>query len=301
MKLGEPTLDQIRIFLAIVEHGSFGAAARALGRAVSAISYGVAQMEAQLGLILFEREGSRRPVLTDEGESLLAEARGIADRVDSLLAKAQSLHQGLESRIALVIDVMTPGDATAQILRDFREAYPTVSLKLNVEGLGAVAACLLEREADIAIGGPILADHRALERNVIGEVELVPVASPEHPLARAAMAGLAKAGESRQHLQLVLADRSDLTKGREFSVLSPHTWRLADLGAKHSLLREGLGWGNMPLAMVAADLDTGRLVKLNLPERPGARYTLSALWRRDTPPGPATKWLIEAFQGALSG
>ena len=79
MKLGDPSLDQLRIFLAVAEEGSFGAAARKMGRAVSAVSYGIAQMEAQLGVTLFAREGSRRPVLTDEGRGLLAEAKSVAD------------------------------------------------------------------------------------------------------------------------------------------------------------------------------------------------------------------------------
>src|SRR6478735_591729 len=56
---GTPTFDQLRIFLAIVDEGSFGAAARKLNRAVSVVSYGVANLEAQLGLTLFEREGTR--------------------------------------------------------------------------------------------------------------------------------------------------------------------------------------------------------------------------------------------------
>lgn len=89
MKLGEPTLDQLRIFIAVAEHGSFGGAGKAMGRAVSAVSYGIAQLEAGLALTLFEREGSRRPVLTAVGEGLLAEARGVADGVDALLAKAR--------------------------------------------------------------------------------------------------------------------------------------------------------------------------------------------------------------------
>jgi len=92
MKLGDPSLDHVRLFIAVADHGSFGAAAKAMGRAISAISYGIAQLEAQLGLTLFAREGSRRPVLTADGEGLLAEARGIADRVDALLAKTRSLH-----------------------------------------------------------------------------------------------------------------------------------------------------------------------------------------------------------------
>lgn len=301
MKLGDPSLDQLRIFLAVVEHGSFGGAARAMGRAVSAISYGVAQLEAQLAVTLFEREGSRKPVLTEAGEGLLAEARVVADAVDALLAKTQSLHSGLESSVGLVVDVMVSGEVTAHVLREFRRMFPTVALTLNIEGLGAVAQCLLDENADLAIGGPVIAQHPALERQALGQIDLIPVASPDHPLSVAVAQGNAAPGLSRQHLQLVLADRSDLTQGREFSVLSPLTWRLGDLGAKHSLLKEGLGWGNMPREMVADDLTQGRLMELDLPEKPGDRYTLSALWRRDTQLGPATNWLIDAFRDEFEG
>jgi len=296
VRLGEPRLDHLRIFLAVVEEGSFGGAARRMNRAVSAVSYGIAQLEAQLGVSLFEREGSRKPVLTKAGEGLLAEARHVADGVDSLLAKTRSLHAGLESEVALVIDVMVPGEATADVLAKFREHYPTVALRLRVEGLGAVAECLIDEGAQLAIGGPIVGDDPTLERQAIGEVQLIPVAAPTHPLAAANIVP----GESRAHLQLVLSDRSTRTEGREFSVLSPLTWRLGDLGAKHSLLKQGLGWGNMPREMVAGDLQNGKLVELDLPEKPGDQYTLFALWRRDTRLGPATSWLIDTFRERLA-
>ena len=296
MKLGEPSLDQLRIFVTVAEQGSFGGAARTLGRAVSAISYGIAQIEAQLGLTLLEREGSRRPVLTEAGRGLLAEAKSILDGADTLIAKARSLHAGLESEVSLVVDVMVPGDATAASLREFRALFPTVALRLQVEALGAVAGCLLDGSAGLAIGGPVMASHPELERQAIGAVDLVPVAAPGHPLTKASI----EPGESRKHLQLVLSDRSPLTEGREFSVLSPQSWRLADLGAKHALLKEGIGWGNMPRHMVADDLAQGRLMLLDLPEKPGTDYTLSALWRRDVRLGPATSWLIDAMRDRLS-
>ena len=297
MKLGDPTLDQLRIFLAVVEEGSFGGAARRMNRAVSAVSYGIAQLEAQLAVTLFEREGSRKPVLTPAGEGLLAEARHVADGVDALLAKTRSIHAGLESDLGLVLDVMLPGEVTARTLRQFRETFPTVALRLRVEALGAVAQCLLDEEGQLAVGGPNIADDPALESQAIGAVDLIPVAAPDHPLAQSGIAP----GESRKHLQLVLSDRSTRTRGRQFGVLSPLTWRLGDLGAKHSLLKEGLGWGNMPREMVAGDIRDGRLVELDLPEKPGANYQLNALWRRDTRLGPATSWLIDAFRDALPG
>src|SRR5690606_15244963 len=116
--------------------------------------------------------------------------------------------------------------------RDFQEVFPTVDLRLHVEALGAVAALLLDGRADLAIAGPDIADLPELERTAIGDVELVPVAAPSHPLAQ--MPEIAP-GETRQHLQLVLTDRSSLTEGREFSVFSAHTWRLGELSAKHAL------------------------------------------------------------------
>ncbi|ANK13891.1 LysR family transcriptional regulator [Erythrobacter neustonensis] len=296
MKLGEPTLDQLRMFIAVADHGSFGGAAKASGRAVSAVSYAIAQLEAALALTLFDREGSRRPVLTAAGEGLLAEARRVADGADALLAKARSLHAGQEPSLTLVIDVMVPGDVTAHVLGEFRRFFPTCALTLRIEGLGAVAACVIGGDADLAIGGPVIGDDPALERQAVGEIDLIPVAAPSHPLARAGVLP----GESRGHLQLVLTDRSPLTEGREFSVLSPLTWRLGDLGAKHSLLKEGLGWGNMPRAMVAGDLASGALVELDLPEKPGAHYRLSALWRRDMRLGPAASWLVDAFRDGLA-
>ena len=58
-----------------------------------------------------------------------------------------------------------------------------------------------------------------------------------------------------------------------------------------------LGWGNMPEPMVREDIAAGRLVRLDMAEMNGAHYTLHAVHRSDTPPGPATAFLIERFKG----
>jgi len=292
VEVGQPTIDQVRIFLAVVDEGSFNRAAKKLGRALSVVSYGISAMETQLGVMLFSREGSRRPQLTEAGRALLADARAIADQVDGLRARARSIRQGLESELSLALDVMFPSKAVASVLLQFQEIFPTVDLRLHVEALGAVAALVRDGRADLAIAGPDMVDLPELERMAVGHVELTPVAAPGHPLAQQSEIA---PGETRQHLQLVLTDRSPLTEGREFSVLSPHTWRLADLGAKHALLLEGIGWGNMPRHTIAEDLRSGRLVELRIPEAPPARYPLHALWRKDSRPGPASSWMLDAL------
>lgn len=289
---GSPTLDQLKIFLTVVETGSFASAGRKLNRATSVISYGISNLEAQLGLTLFQRYGTRRPQLTVAGQAVLAEARAIGQGIDSLRAKVKGLLDGLEAEVNIAVDVMLPPKRLAAVLRAFSKKFPAVSLRLHVEALGAVTALVLNRTSVIGISGPLATEMDGIEHIAICSVPLVPVAAPGHPLAQVKKLS---PGMGREHVQLVLTDRSPLTAGRDFSVVSPHTWRLADLGSKHALLLEGIGWGNMPLPMVEADLAAGNLVRLDMPDDPGGNYQLSGIYRSDTPPGPAASWLLQRF------
>jgi DNA-binding transcriptional LysR family regulator len=295
---GTPTLDQLRIFLAIVDTGSFAAAGRKLNRAVSVISYGIANLEAQLGVLLFEREGTRKPQLTTAGRAVLSEARGVAEGIDGLRAKVKGLLDGLEAEVDLAVDVMFPAENLGVILRAFAAEFPTVQLRLHVEALGAITSMVLDGTAAVGLSGPLFAGVEGLESTSAGSVAMVPVAAPDHPLGR--MDSIPP-GAGREYTQLVLSDRSRFTEGKDFSVMSPKTWRLADLGAKHALLRQGIGWGNMPLPMIEPDLVSGTLVRLSMPDHPGGIYRFGGIWRRDTPPGPAAAWLLDRFvaQSAL--
>lgn len=293
-KAGAPTLDQLQVFLAIVEADGFAAAARRLNRAPSAISYAVAQLELQLGLELFDRGSAKRPVLTEAGRAVLGEARTVATSVDGLRAKVTGLLGGLEAQLSLVVDVLLPTERLVDALQGFRENFPTVALRLHVEALGAVTQLVLDGVAHLGVSGQLDLDigEDRLRRRPVGEVRLIPVAAPFHPLARDEAA---RPGASQGHVQLVLSDRSTLTAGRDFGVFGVDTWRLADLGSKHALLLAGVGWGNMPEPMVREDLAKGRLVRLKLADWNGGDFALSAVHRIDRPPGPAGRWLIERF------
>lgn len=295
---GTPTYDQLSILLAIVDTGSFAAAGRKLNRAVSAISYGIANLEAQLGLTLFDREGTRRPKLTEAGRAVLAEARAAALVFDGLRAKVKGLLDGLEAEVDLAVDVMLPTERLGRVLRDFVAAFPTVQLRLHAEALGAVTAMVLDGKSGIGISGPLSAGVPGIESRLAGSVPMIPVAAPDHPLGR--MTEIAP-GAGRDHIQLVLTDRSRFTEGQDFSVMSPKTWRLADLGAKHALLREGIGWGNMPLPMIEPDLIAGTLVRLVMPDHVGGTYRFAGIWCRATPPGPAASWLLDRFVALGAG
>ena len=290
---GTPTLDQLAVLVQVVETGSFTAAARKTNRALSVVSYTISNLEAQLGVSLFDRTVSRKPQLTKAGEMVLAEARLVLDGVGSLRAKVAGLLQGLEPELHLVLDCLLPPARVIDALTAFSEHHPTVKLHLHMETLGAVASLVLDKTATIGISGPFTADLDELHRVGVGRLRMVPVAGLKHPLA----AGGHPPGVARQHVQLVIYDRSPLTKGKDFSVVASHTWRIADLDAKHMLLRAGIGWGMMPHERVKDDLATGALVELDVPDVASFDYPLDAIYRVDTPPGPAATWLIERFRG----
>lgn len=286
-----PTFDQLSVFLAVVETGGFSAAARRLNRQQSAISYTVATLEAQLdGIELFDRR-TRRPTLTKAGHAVLIDARRIALEMNGLRARIEGLRAGVEAELGVVMDAMVPARLLVAALTAFRLQYPKVTLRLTIEVLGGVPASVLDRTSDIGISGPLFYPVEDLERALVGSTMLVPVATSDHPLSLAS--GPIPNSEVRKHAQIVLSDRSELSQGRDFAVLAAETVRVSDLSAKHLLILAGLGWGNLPEPLVQNDLAAGRLVRLSLAEWRERMYPFHAIYRTDTPPGPAGRWLIE--------
>ena len=153
MDVGQPSLDQLRVFLAVVDEGSFNRAATKawpgdLGR----------QLRCRP-----TRGAARRPTVrargiappgSDRGGQALIAERARGDRRDRRgVAKVRGLHRGLEAELALAVDVMVEPRVVAMVLREFQQAFPTVDLRLHVEALGAVAALVLDRRADLALAG----------------------------------------------------------------------------------------------------------------------------------------------------
>ena len=289
------SLDQLRTFIAAVDEGSFSAAARKLYRAQSVVSQTIGNLEEQIGVALFDRSG-RYPKLTPAGVVLLADARSIVTNVDLLKARAKGIASGLEPELSVVVDVMYPIDAVTQVAKAFRQQYPGVALRVYVEALGGAVQPVLDRRCSIGIVGslPHIPPQLAYER--LAGVTFLMVCAGDHPLA--AIKGKIPKDVLAQHTQLVLTDRSELSKGREFGVMSPLTWRLADLFAKHHFLLSGLGWGGMPLHIVRDDIERGRLSILRIEDVPpeGLILPMSAVWQTSSPPGPAGRWFIESLK-----
>ena len=280
---GIPSIDQLLVLLAVEEEGSFAAAARRLGRATSAISYAIDTLEQQLGLLLFDRGTTRKPRLTLEGEAVVSEAKAVAFSVETLRARVRGFLDDLEPELSLVVDSLLPLDRLARLLRDFNARFPTVPVRLLVEALGGVERALRKGDARIGIGSPLHMTMTGLHRTDIQAVHMIPVAALSHPLARPTSAAPREASD---YIQLILSERP-VADGPDFAVVSLNNWRIGDLAAKQALLRAGLGWGGMPEPTVRADIEAGRLVKLNLRNWRGGELPMHVVHKIDTPPGPS--------------
>ncbi len=296
--MSQLTLDQIRVFLAVVDDGSFTKAATALNRARSAVTYGIQNLEAQIGLPLFDRT-AYRPTLTEAGRTLLWRARRISEESEAFQQSARSLASGLEAELTLVMDSMFPVPPIVEALRSFMTTFPTVQPRVYVQPLGAAAELVLDGTCMIGFLPFIFSDTAAFKSFPLLTIDLVPVVSPDHPLA--AIEGAIETHVLQRHVQLVLTDRSALTAGRDYGVLSARTWRLADLSAKQSMLLAGLGWGNMPFHMVEDDIKRGRLKVI----RPAdfdprvARLVMGCAYLGSDRLGPAARWLVERLAATL--
>ena len=290
------SLDQLRTFIAAVDEGSFSAASRRLLRSQSVVSETISNLEQQIGVQLFDRSG-RYPKLTPAGLTILGDARSIITGVDLLKARAKGMSAGLEPELSVVIDVFYPIDAIAQVAKEFRQHYPGVPLRIYVEALGGAIQPIFDGRCSIGIVGslPFIPDTLTNER--LPGIAFFMVAAHDHPLSSYKGKMIPKEVLAK-HTQIVLTDRSDLSSGREFGVMSPATWRLADLFAKHHFLLNGLGWGGMPLHVVRKDLEEGRLSVLPIEEVPpdGLILPMSVVWQTKSPPGPAGRWFIERLK-----
>jgi len=291
------TLDQIRTFVTVAESGSFRSAAARLLRVQSAISHAIANLESELGLQLFDRSGYR-PVLTPEGQALLAHAREILLRADAMRARARALGAGVELELALVVDTLFPIESVAQAITRISLEFPSTSFRLGSQPLGGPIAALDEKRCTLAIivGEDFRNPRVALE--AIGSIRQIAVVSSDHPLAELGSRAPLGLPDLAGYQQVVLIDPTSLSEGRSFGVLSPFTCRVNTQEAKVALIRAGLGWGRLPVWQVQDDLDSGRLMRVAIPDLGRNSEVQSEAYlahRLDEPLGP----VAQAFRRAL--
>jgi len=288
-----PSLDHLRIFAAVVDAGSFSGAARQLDRSQPAVSYAIAAIEAQLGLTLFER-GKRKPVLTQAGLAVLAYARRLGQLADELSANAASLTAGLEGALSIMVDTFFPTPPLARALVDLAETFPSVSLDLKVRSRELVLQHVVEGQVGMGVSALDIAWPAGIEAYDFGSVEIVGVVAPSHLLAL--HAGRIPTMVLRDSLQITNRASGLDDEARDVSINSSRIWRVSGLSAQVELLRNGLGWGYLPMHVALPEIESGRLVQLNPATRQRGVQPWSLLFRAAKPPGPAGRLFAERLE-----
>ncbi|OCT22266.1 LysR family transcriptional regulator [Pseudomonas putida] len=282
-------LEQLRLFVQVAELRSFSAVARAQRKAQSAVSNAIALLEADLGVILFERSSGRQPRLTESGEALLRDAQELLRQCERLDGRAQALMRGQEPLLRVAQDEAMPYQPVIDSLDELASQFPFLQVQLASGAQGDVARKLVERRADLGLFFHHESIPDSLERRTLGSVEMVTVCAAHHPLAHA---GRVTCQQLARHRQLLIAPQDSDYPGGE--PVSAQVWRADSFYVMAELLMRGLGWAWLPRHVVQYPTYQAHMVELDSEWRPPALVAELA-WRRDEPLGPAAQWLAERF------
>jgi DNA-binding transcriptional LysR family regulator len=208
---------------------------------------------------------------------------------ERLNGRALAMMRGQEARLRVAQDEAMPYQPIIQSFEALAEKFPSIEVQLTSAAQGDVARKLVERRADLGL----LFYHdqipEALERRVLGSVEMVTVCGVDHALANQAHVDCQQLA---QHRQLLMSTQSSVYPGSEPA--SPQVWRADSFYVMAEWLVRGLGWAWLPRHVVQYPAYQGHMVELVSEWTPPA-LVVELVWRRDEPLGPAARWLAERF------
>jgi DNA-binding transcriptional LysR family regulator len=290
-------VDHLTAFVAVAETGSFSVAARSLNRAVSSISYSVAQLEARCGFPLLERR-SKRSELTERGRALFGEAKAVVEGARRFASHAASLDRGAETRLQIAVDALFPLADLHAALKSFVAAHERVQLQLFNSSLNNLWDELRSRSFDFALS-LVAALPLDMEGCSFRQITLGPVASASHPLVLLKRP-LSLADLQRQR-QIYFVGSPDIVLERVGRVFSLDVWTANDLEHIRLLIRNGFGWCFGTAEFFSEELRAGsvRMLPCSDAQLQPTR-TVSAVWPAERRPGPLGRELIGLVGAALA-
>ncbi len=285
------TFEALEVLDAIDRKGSFAAAAAALYRVPSAITYSVQKLEDDLGVVLFTKQG-RRSVLTPAGQVLLEQGREILAATERLVEQTRQTSRGWESSLSIVVDTIVDIDKVYQLVERFYLVQPDIEISIKEEVLAGTWEALIKQKADLAIGTVMPPNTSGLQSKILGCVEWMFAVSPSHPLAQ--LKGEVSQEDIRQHRAVVISDSSIDLPALSIRVFDKQAkLKVASMQQKIAAQAAGLGVGYLPKHRIQTELDNGSLVALPVTQEQTG-HDLCALWRRGSK-GKALRWFIEAL------
>jgi DNA-binding transcriptional LysR family regulator len=287
------TLDALTVLDAIARNGSFARAATELHRVPSALTYTVQQLESDLDITLFSREG-RRATLTPAGHELLNDGRLLLKAAADIECRIQQVAKGWETELRIAIDTILSPQAVFPIIDAFTRENAGTRIRLSTEVLGGTWDALVNGRADLILGASSDAPPGGGFATLpLGQWQWVFAVAPHHPIL-AAPEPLSEAVLTR-YRAVSVADSSRNTPPRTIGLLSGQdVLTVATMRDKLAAQIAGLGIGFLPRHLAAPALTSGKLVSRRVDSpRPDSPYC--AAWRASRT-GRALRWFAQELE-----
>ena len=279
-----PALDALVVLLAVAEHGSLGAAARAVGVTQSTVSARVQGMERQVGFALVER-GPRGSRLTPAGAALAEQAQAVVDAAVALDAGIGALRTDARARLRVAASQTLAELLLPHWLAVLAAEHPDAAVSLVSVNSAQAARLVLDRDADLGfVEGPRI--PAGLGSRVVARDRLVVVVPPAHPWARRARPLRA---EELAATRLVQREDTSGTRAALEAALAAHgpladpVLVLSTASAVRSAVAAGAGPAVLSSRAVATDVAAGRLREVAVADVDLTR-SLRAVWPRGQQP-----------------
>lgn len=291
-------LESLALLELIESRGSFAAAATALNKAPSAITYQLRQLEESLDLLIYDRSGHRAK-LTPAGKVLLDEGRRLLEESESLRKRVKAIASGWEPELRIVLDALVPFSALSKAISLFDGLHVPTRLRFSAEVLSGTWESLHSGRTDLLIGARVQQDQFAsstgLNVRSIGKADFVFAVSPNHPLARAEEP--ISSETISKHRAVAVGDTSRQFKPLTFGIQAGQTvLTVPNLNAKVQAQVDGLGCGWLPAHFAQPWMDSGHLVLKQVEEK-SRQSDICIAWHKGHQ-GQALKWWTEHLSQA---
>lgn len=266
-------IEQLKMLRIVAEQGTLKAASERLFKTQAAVSKGIKQLESQLGLQLFNRDGYRM-ILTTEGQQIFQLALTLLDKATEIENLSHHLNAGNEASITLAISGVFDMNLILPALELVQKRFPNTQIVLRQEQVTGSIDALNQGDADFAIAIVVdkISIQKTLDTALICQGSIINVASPKllsrHP-------NLKNQRELEKEYQIVVQgtggrgkehnSKENQTKSAAVGVQDgQRCWYVNDLSMKKMLTLSGMGWGMLPQHLIKDELDVGTLRPIDL-------------------------------------
>lgn len=289
------SLEQWRMFRAVVEFGGFNQASQHIYKSQSSIHNAVGKIESSLGVKLFSIEG-RKTILTEAGTLMLRRANFLLDEAAKVEEVGFTLGQGTESRLRIAIDEVFPQSILFKVLENVSLQYPLLQIELIETILNGSTELLQNTQVDIAISPTSLSGSLSED---LYKIEFIAVASPTHPLHK--LERELTLEDLKSQRQIVVRDSATGLKKSEGWLGANQRWTVSHIQTSIEMICKGLGFAWLSVGSIEQQLADGTLKPLRLPHNSKRSAQLYLIFKDADLLGPAAQcFLTELRKECLS-